>query len=94
MLTWFIGDAFKTGFFIIRHSPMQFVLCGLIQLVVDLGIAFQMHHYGNGALSSTNSLRLEGGPRHLNFRVSPEHETGKGGYQPGGAAAVKSRIHL
>lgn len=73
---------------------MQFVLCGIIQLVVDLGIAYQMHCYWSEALPSAGDLRLEGGPQHLNFRVSPEHDTGKGNYHQGGATAVKSRIHL
>ncbi len=48
LVTWFIGDTFKTGFFLFRHSPMQFVLCGLIQLAVDIGIAIQMFVYPRG----------------------------------------------
>lgn len=92
VLTWFIGDAFKTGFFILRHSPIQFVLCGIIQLTVDLGIAYQMHRYGRTSLAGTGNLGLEG-PHHLSFRVSPEHEAAKGSSQQGATPAVKSRIH-
>lgn len=94
VLTWFIGDAFKTGFFILRRSPMQFVLCGVIQLIVDVGVAYQMHRYGSTPLAGVGALRFEGSPRHLDFRVSPEHEPSKGSHQQGGAAAVKSRTHL
>ena len=47
VLTWFVGDAFKTVFFIARHAPAQFIMCGAIQLIVDVLVAIQMRLYAN-----------------------------------------------
>ena len=49
VLAWFAGDAFKTIFFIARKAPTQFLLCGIIQLAVDVGIAYQMLTYPRDA---------------------------------------------
>jgi len=46
VLSWFVGDLFKTLFFIFRQSPIQFILCGFIQLAVDTAIFVQMRIYG------------------------------------------------
>lgn len=48
VLSWFIGDAFKTIFFTLRKAPGQFILCGLIQILVDFGVAYQMCIYPSG----------------------------------------------
>jgi hypothetical protein len=45
VLSWFAGDAFKTVFFLTRGAPIQFTLCGIIQLLVDLCITYQMWIY-------------------------------------------------
>lgn len=29
---WTIGDMFKTGYFIFRHAPTQFWVCGTLQV--------------------------------------------------------------
>lgn len=44
---WALGDAAKTVLFVARRSPFQFFACGVIQLVVDFGIFYQMRIYGN-----------------------------------------------
>jgi uncharacterized protein with PQ loop repeat len=45
ILTWFVGDFFKTIYFIINKQPAQFILCGSIQLTVDLIILIQLILY-------------------------------------------------
>lgn len=52
ILSWFAGDIFKTIFFIAKRSPVQFVACGLVQIIVDLAIMSQMMYYNDGLLSS------------------------------------------
>jgi len=45
---WALGDAAKTILFMARGAPFQFLLCGVVQLVVDFGIFYQMRAYGAG----------------------------------------------
>ncbi|CAD8134519.1 unnamed protein product [Paramecium octaurelia] len=40
--SWFLGDAFKTFYFIVKNQPAQFVMCGVIQLSVDIWIMLQI----------------------------------------------------
>lgn len=44
---WAAGDALKTVLFIARKSPIQFLACGIVQLLVDFGIFYQMLIYRN-----------------------------------------------
>mmetsp|Transcript_36021 Transcript_36021/g.32400 ORF Transcript_36021/g.32400 Transcript_36021/m.32400 type:complete len:81 (-) Transcript_36021:326-568(-) len=30
VVNWFLGDASKTGFFVFKDQPMQFILCGIV----------------------------------------------------------------
>ena len=47
---WTLGDTCKTVFFVKKAEPLQFVACGMIQIMVDLGILFQVFTYqGKGA---------------------------------------------
>lgn len=59
VFAWFAGDIFKTAFFLFRRAPLQFVLCGLIQLVVDAAVALQMRIYAD---NNGPSVAV---PRHL-----------------------------
>lgn len=77
MLTWFAGDAFKTAFFLWRHSPVQFVACGIIQLIADIGIAMQMQIYPSSSITSKRSP-LIGGPAHLQDLDTHQSPTGGG----------------
>jgi len=45
ILSWFVGDAFKTVYFISTRSPLQFIMCGALQLLVDCAILFQINKY-------------------------------------------------
>ena len=42
VLAWTLGDAFKSYYYISNQAPIQFLLCGLFQLVVDLLICYQV----------------------------------------------------
>lgn len=46
VLLWLAGDSFKTLYFLARHSPIQFSVCGSLQIAVDLAILSQTLWYG------------------------------------------------
>ena len=45
VLLWLSGDTFKTGYFVVRHAPLQFWVCGGLQVGVDLLILSQVALY-------------------------------------------------
>ncbi|XP_053203426.1 solute carrier family 66 member 2-like [Panonychus citri] len=45
VLLWTLGDSYKTGYFVIKQSPVQFVVCGLLQLTIDFLVALQILVY-------------------------------------------------
>ena len=45
IMTWFVGDFCKTIYFVAMSQPTQFILCGAIQLTVDLIILVQLMVY-------------------------------------------------
>lgn len=45
VLMWTSGDTFKTGYFLITQAPVQFWTCGLLQVLVDVAILFQVYYY-------------------------------------------------
>jgi len=57
--TWFAGDAAKTLFFIFKSQPIQFVLCGITQLSIDIYILSQIYIYGKRKQSSIEA------PKHV-----------------------------
>ena len=56
VLFWFSGDTFKTVYFVVRKSPMQFWVCGGIQVVVDILILMQVLMYRKKRSISKTSL--------------------------------------
>jgi len=42
---WLSGDIFKTVYFLVRKAPLQFFLCGALQVSVDLAILCQVGVY-------------------------------------------------
>jgi len=42
VLMWLCGDIFKTTYFILRNAPVQFMICGCLQIGVDLAILCQV----------------------------------------------------
>lgn len=48
VLMWTSGDTFKTAYFLLNGAPLQFSVCGLLQVMVDLAIlgqAYAFAHY-------------------------------------------------
>ncbi|XP_051526312.1 solute carrier family 66 member 2-like isoform X5 [Myxocyprinus asiaticus] len=45
VLMWTSGDSFKTVYFLLTQAPMQFWICGLLQVCVDIAILFQVYYY-------------------------------------------------
>nr|CAH0111763.1 unnamed protein product [Daphnia galeata] len=43
---WLAGDSFKTLYFLTRQSPVQFSICGALQIAVDLAILSQTVWFG------------------------------------------------
>ncbi|XP_076449408.1 solute carrier family 66 member 2-like isoform X2 [Babylonia areolata] len=46
---WTCGDVFKTVYFIARSAPMQFWICGMLQIGIDISIFVQVHLYRGNA---------------------------------------------
>ena len=42
---WFLGDTMKTTYFILTQAPIQFWVCGFIQIAIDLLITGQIFYY-------------------------------------------------
>ncbi|OTF75707.1 PQ-loop repeat-containing protein 1-like protein [Euroglyphus maynei] len=45
VLTWFLGDLYKTVYFFVRQAPFQFLLCGCTQITFDSLIFLQILCY-------------------------------------------------
>ncbi|CAO3592054.1 unnamed protein product [Absidia cylindrospora] len=45
--SWFLGDSFKLFYFIYTHAPLQFDICGGIQLGIDTIIVVQFIIYSS-----------------------------------------------
>jgi len=53
LLGWVGGDSFKTVYFFLQGSPLQFKVCAVFQLSVDCVIILQRLYYGNAAPPAT-----------------------------------------
>lgn len=42
---WLVGDILKTVYFIIKEEPTQFVMCGELQILIDVLIVLQINMY-------------------------------------------------
>lgn len=42
---WLLGDAFKAFYFLRNGAPLQFIICGVVQLAVDVMIVMQFLRY-------------------------------------------------
>ncbi|KAK7151925.1 hypothetical protein R3I94_008306 [Phoxinus phoxinus] len=45
VLLWTAGDIFKTTYFVINESPTQFLVCGAVQILIDIAILLQVGFY-------------------------------------------------
>lgn len=53
LIGWVGGDSFKTAYFFVQGSPLQFKVCALFQLSVDFIIVMQRLYYGNAPPQAT-----------------------------------------
>ncbi|KAA1468747.1 hypothetical protein DENSPDRAFT_538560 [Dentipellis sp. KUC8613] len=49
LVGWVGGDSFKTVYFFLQHSPLQFKVCAIFQLSIDFIIVAQRIIYGNAS---------------------------------------------
>ncbi|XP_029171283.1 PQ-loop repeat-containing protein 1 [Nylanderia fulva] len=42
---WTVGDVFKTCYFVLRDTPLQFQVCGALQVTIDIAILAQVYLY-------------------------------------------------
>lgn len=47
VLMWTSGDTFKTAYFLLNGAPLQFSVCGLLQVMVDLAILGQAYAFAH-----------------------------------------------
>lgn len=59
---WLSGDLFKTLYFIIRKAPMQFYVCGAVQVTVDILILCQVLWYRRRPTADYRKLAQSSGP--------------------------------
>lgn len=45
VLMWTSGDTFKMAYFLLNGAPLQFSVCGLLQVMVDLAILAQAYAF-------------------------------------------------
>ena len=45
VLMWTCGDVFKTAYFYLRQTPLQFVICGALQVSIDVAILGQVWYF-------------------------------------------------
>lgn len=55
VLMWTLGDVFKTVYFVLRKTPLQFMLCGALQVSIDLAILFQVWCYRENTMRRKKS---------------------------------------
>ena len=59
VLMWTCGDVFKTTYFYLRKTPPQFVICGMLQVMVDIAIITQVWlYYENTAKKKKSNLNM------------------------------------
>lgn len=59
---WVAGDTYKTLYFFLQHSPLQFKICAIFQLTTDCIIVLQRLRYGNAppaVTAATDEAELE-----------------------------------
>lgn len=62
---WLSGDTFKTGYFIVKEAPLQFTLCGALQVIIDLSILAQVFYYRNGPRHKTVIAKASMSDEHI-----------------------------
>uniref|UniRef100_A0A182P4J8 PQ-loop repeat-containing protein 1 n=1 Tax=Anopheles epiroticus TaxID=199890 RepID=A0A182P4J8_9DIPT len=81
VIMWTAGDMFKTGYFILRHAPTQFWICGTLQVSLDLAILLQVYIYRNVNNNNSNKNSIHSHRNHASIRSNcgrasdqPQHQ--------------------
>jgi len=56
VVSWFIGDIFKTIYFIVTAAPIQFVFCGIVQLIIDIIVFLQIFTYEENQIPKNSMI--------------------------------------
>ncbi|XP_060517265.1 solute carrier family 66 member 2 isoform X1 [Cylas formicarius] len=60
VVLWTCGDIFKTSYFLLRDAPVQFWVCGSLQVTIDLLILLQVYIYKtNSDPNRTGAHRID-----------------------------------
>lgn len=60
VLMWTCGDVFKTTYFVVRQTPAQFIVCGALQVLIDISILLQVWYYReNTAKRKKSEMQLK-----------------------------------
>ena len=57
ILMWFCGDSFKTIYYYYSNSPIQLIICGILQILLDVIIIFQLYYYNDNKKNMKNNLK-------------------------------------
>uniref|UniRef100_A0A915I6H6 Solute carrier family 66 member 2 n=1 Tax=Romanomermis culicivorax TaxID=13658 RepID=A0A915I6H6_ROMCU len=58
IFTLLIGDLCKTGYFVVRQAPLQFPVCGFLQISIDIAILLQIYFYRTRAIRRTSDAKF------------------------------------
>ena len=53
------GDVFKLTYFLVNDQPFQFILCGIIQVVLDSFVILQIFYYSYKEKRGAKSTKKE-----------------------------------
>ncbi|UXI19187.1 E3 ubiquitin-protein ligase znrf1 [Sarcoptes scabiei] len=70
VLTWFLGDLYKTVYFFVREAPFQFLICGCTQITFDVLIFLQVIIYQKASYRKLSKSRL----KHLENRAHKRYK--------------------
>lgn len=61
VLLWLLGDTFKTFYYIFSSSPKQLIVCGFLQVSLDVTLTFQLYVYNKkqASLNTTPMKNIE-----------------------------------
>jgi uncharacterized protein with PQ loop repeat len=45
--SWFAGDFLKIVYFVVKQQPLQFILCGCVQVTLDCVLVWQAYTYSH-----------------------------------------------
>ncbi|XP_054714946.1 solute carrier family 66 member 2-like [Uloborus diversus] len=55
---WTFGDVFKTVYFVVREAPIQFWICGILQVIIDFCILLQVLLYRTSPSPVIQTVKL------------------------------------